>query len=75
MATPLPTALQLVLLAGGIGAASARALNEYNPAGVPVREVHMVLSSHFDAGCKVIFSLSLYLSLSLSRARARTCNT
>ena len=48
----LPAALRLVLIAGSIAAASARELNEYNPAAVPVKEVHMVLSSHFDAGCK-----------------------
>ena len=27
-----------------------RELDEYNPGSVEVREVHMVLSSHFDAG-------------------------
>ena len=27
-------------------------LREHNPSGAPVTEVHMVLSSHFDAGCK-----------------------
>ena len=25
---------------------------EHNPHGVPVTKIHMVLSSHFDAGCK-----------------------
>jgi hypothetical protein len=29
-----------------------RELHEVNAAGVAVKEVHMVLSSHFDAGCK-----------------------
>jgi hypothetical protein len=29
-----------------------RELHEHNPVGVAVKEVHMVLSSHFDAGCK-----------------------
>lgn len=33
-------------------ATDGRELREANAAGVAVKEVHMVLSSHFDAGCK-----------------------
>ena len=31
---------------------AGRELHEANPTGVAVKKVHMVLSSHFDAGCK-----------------------
>lgn len=47
-AAVLTTSCCLVMLA----VAQGRELHEANPAGVPVTEVHMVLSSHFDAGCK-----------------------
>jgi hypothetical protein len=35
------------------GSARVRALVEHNPYDVEVKKVFMVLSSHFDAGCKV----------------------
>ena len=49
------------------GASGSRELAEYNPGSVEVKEVHMVLSSHFDAGCKV----SAVLAIARSSARQR----
>ena len=39
-------------LLAALPALTAAELREHNPSGAPVTEVHMVLSSHFDAGCK-----------------------
>ena len=51
-------ALAAVLLlatasAAGAAAEQLRSLQVHNPSGVTVTAVHMVLSSHFDGGCKV----------------------
>ena len=43
---------RLCVLLAGSAAAHGRELHEANPTGATVKEVHMVLSSHFDAGCK-----------------------
>ena len=56
MAFATPVVLVLVLCVRSIEAhtqhTSYRALNIHNPGQVDVKEVHMVLSSHFDGGCK-----------------------
>ena len=41
--------LQLVAAAATV----ERSLLVHNPFGATVKQVHMVLSSHFDGGCKV----------------------
>ena len=47
----LPLAVAAVGLLSNLAASIH--LHEHNPTGAEVKEVHMVLSSHFDAGCKV----------------------
>ena len=52
MAAALAAAL-LLATASAAAAAEQRSLQVHNPSGVTVTAVHMVLSSHFDGGCKV----------------------
>lgn len=57
------------------GASRVRALVEHNPYDVEVTKVFMVLSSHFDAGCKVSKrSPSSSLSLSLGALSPQQLN-
>ena len=48
----LRQALGLALCISAAHAEPQRRLHEHNPTAATVKEVHMVLSSHFDAGCK-----------------------
>jgi hypothetical protein len=44
--------LLLLLLLPSCPVTAARAIHVHNPRGAVVTKIHMVLSSHFDAGCK-----------------------